>query len=630
MNISDIKCVVSSHKMSDIRDLSDYQNINNMNSRLADEKTVSQLMNGDRVEANVVVEYLNSSIHVGEKEFPTELTTLDTRKKKRIENSNEPCLLKGILKFNPIKEKCVLTDFIEIELSLGLDIWISIVSQLSLDEFITEILSGLNMNSSKLNIKEKHMFLARLIPLIQKQYLLIDFSKRSTRKTRTYLDLGYYIPAAYNFTRAKIIYDQSQRKKGLIFNPKGGCLILDEFQNNTDDGITMGIQQYKNDGTISDDKGNTMLLSTSIIILGNPKICINYPFLFRNWQNIFEGTTIYKKNTSTGDAFLSRGDYLIPSWESRPISNEMILDINIKRIPPYILRSIFAQLREIDISDKVKTIIRNLNLKTDRYDSRSQKAIERTFEGLIKLLLPQLIKNNDYENYQKELHYLYSLALEGRIIINNMLQKIKPENIPTNFYFSTASYFDKEKTVFILPHRKITIRGNEVVKEALDSIGILQSQKEIYILKKYRIKYQGNNLCFRHPYSLPNLFKDNLLTELKDKCKEYKPLILGIGGVIIVGGVAAYCLSKSKKLKFSWKILAKEFFISTLKGDSGKILNNLKNNISANNPKGIKENTTPNLWSDNIFFNYLLGEEETTIYSKKDIDFLKNISFYYK
>lgn len=626
MKIYDIRC----SKSSKGQDILDYEKINNIHLIFPTTETMTEMINGDIIEKKVTIKYLHYKVHVEKNEYSIELVTINSRKKKEIENSNEPIFITGTLKYNLIKDKFILTSFEKIDLFFDLNDWISIISQLSFDEVFNELLSGLNMDSSKLLLKEKNMFLLRLVPLVQSQFLLVDFSKRSTRKTRTYSDLGYHIPATYNFTRAKMIYDQSQRKKGLIFNPKGGCLILDEFQNNTDDGITMAIQQYKNDGTISDDKGNIMPLNTSVVILGNPKIPIEYPYIFINWQNIFEGTTIYKKNTSTGDAFLSRGDYLIPSWESRPISNEMILDINIKRIPPYILRSIFAQLREIDISDKVKTIIRNLNLKTDRYDSRSQKAIERTFEGLIKLLLPQLIKNNDYENYQKELHYLYSLALEGRIIINNMLQKIKPENIPTNFYFSTASYFDKEKTVFILPHRKITIRGNEVVKEALDSIGILQNQEEISILRKIQSKYHGNNLCLKHYYSLPNLFKDNILTELKDKCKEYKPLILGIGGVIIAGGVAAYCLSKSKKLKFPCKILAKEFFISTLKGDSGKILNNLKNNIFVNNPKGIKENTTPNLWSDNIFFNYLLGEEETTIYSKKDIDFLKNISFYYK
>lgn len=625
MKIHDIKC----SKSSKGQDILDYGKINNIHLIFPTTETMTEMINGNIIEKKVTIKSSHYKVHVEKNEYSIELITINSRKKKEIENSNEPIFITGTLKYNLIKDKFILTSFEKIDLFFNLNDWISIISQLSFDEVFNELLSGLNMDSSKLLLKEKNMFLLRLVPLVQSQFLLVDFSKRSTRKTRTYSDLGYHIPATYNFTRAKMIYDQSQRKKGLIFSPKGNCLILDEFQNNTDDGITMAIQQYKNDGTISDDKGNIMPLNTSVVILGNPKIPIEYPYIFINWQNIFEGTTIYRKNFSTGDAFLSRVDCLIPSWESRVISNDMILNSNVKRIPPYILRSVFSQLREIDISNTVKAIIKKFSFKTDLSDSRSQKSIERTFEGLIKLLLPQLIKYDNYQDYQKELSYLYSLALEGRIIINNMLQKIKPENIPTNFYFSTASYFDKEKTVFILPHRKITIRGNEVVKEALDSIGILQNQEEISILRKIQSKYHGNNLCLKHYYSLPNLFKDNLLTELKDKCKEYKPLILGIGGVLIVGGVACGLL-KSKKIKFSWKSLVKECIFTTLKGDSGKILNNLRNNIFANNPKDIKENTTLNLWSDNIFFNYLLGEEETTIYSKKDIDFLKNISFYYK
>lgn len=422
MKISNIKNNLSINNNQITRDILDFCKIKNICLSFGDRETILKIKNGDIIEKEITIKYFNGNFSINSDEYPIEIVTVNSRKKKKIENSEEPIFLKGTLKYTSIKNKFTLTSFEKIDLLFDLNDWISIISQLSFDEVLNELLSGLNMDSSKLLLKEKNMFLLRLVPLVQTHFLLVDFSKRSTRKTRTYSDLGYHIPAIYNFTRAKMIYDQSQRKKGLIFNPKGGCLILDEFQNNNDDGITMAIQQYKNDGTISDDKGNVMPLNTSVVILGNPKIPIEYPYIFTKWQNIFEGTTIYRKNFSTGDAFLSRVDCLIPSWESRVISNDMILNSNVKRIPPYILRLVFSQLREIDISDKVKAIIKKFNFKTDLSDSRSQKSIERTFEGLIKLSLPQLIKYDNYQDYQKELSYLYSLALEGRIIVNNMLQ----------------------------------------------------------------------------------------------------------------------------------------------------------------------------------------------------------------
>lgn len=618
MKIHDIKC----SKSSKGQDILDYGKINNIPLIFPTTETMTEMINGDIIEKKVTIKYFHYKVHVEKNEYPIELITINSRKKKEIENSNEPIFITGILKYNPIKEKFVLISFKKIELFLDIHTWIYIISQLSFDEVINELLAGLNMNSSKLVLKEKNMFLARLIPLVQNHYLLIDFSKRATRKTRTYLDLGYHIPAAYNFTRAKIIYDQSQHKQGLIFRAISHCLILDEYQNNNDIGISMGIQQYSDDGTISDDKGNVMQLNTSVVILGNPKIPIEYPYIFTKWQNIFEGTTISKKNTSTGDAFLSRFDYFIPSWGSRIIKKEMILDDNIERIPTYILRSVFKQLREIDISHKVKAIINTFNFKTARYDSRSQKAIEKTFEGLIKLLLPLLTISNDYRKYQKELRYLYNLALEGRIITNNMLQKIKPENIPANLCFSTALYFNKEKNVFILPHRKVTIRENEITKEALDSIGILQNEEEIKVLKEKKIKCQGDNLYFKHSYPLPNLFKNIFLSEVKDKCQKNKIVILGTCAAVIGTLTIGYAIKKGK-IKSVLQGIGGISALGILKKDKKKIIKALFNNKQNDN-----KDVNINLWSDNIFFNYLLGENETTIYSKKDIDFLKSISFY--
>lgn len=627
MNITNIKSVISSNTSPNMKDILDYKKINNIDLYLTNIETISKIKTGDIVKENVTVKYFADKIYIGEEEYSVELATLNLIQKKEFQNSDEPIFLNGILKYSPMKEIFVLTSFKKIDLFFSIDDWLSITSQLKFDEIVNEILTGLNMDTSKLLLKEKNMFITRLIPLVQSQFLLMDFSKRATRKTRTYLDLGYHIPATYNFTRAKIIYDQSQRKKGLIFKAKGECLILDEFQNNTDDGITMGIQQFKNNGTISDDKGNIMPLNTSIIILGNPKINIKYPFIFTYWQNIFEGTTIYKKNVSTGDAFLSRVDYLIPSWGSRVICKEMILKNDVKRIPPYILRSIFSQLREIDISDKVKIIINNFNFKTDIHDNRSQKAIERTFEGLIKLLVPQLIKNNNYQDYQKELTYLYNLALEGRIIVNNMLQKIKTENTPADFSFTTSSYFSKIKRLFILPHRKIYIRDNEVIKEALDTIGLLQNQEEIDILKKAKVKYIGNSFCFKHCHTLPNLFKTNFATELKDICSKHKKVIF-YGGAII-GIVGLGYMVKSGKIKPKLKNIKSILSIGMFGEEYKNIVKTIKSNFFTDKQEKTND-IIINWWSDDIFFNYLIGEHEYIPYSKKDIEFLTQISFYYR
>lgn len=175
-----------------------------------------------------------------------------------------------------------------------------------------------------------------------------------------------------------------------------------------------------------------------------------------------------------------------------------------------------------------------------------------------------------------------------------------------------------------MPHRKITIRGNEVVKEALDNIGILQNQEEISILRKYKIKYHGDNLCLKHSYSLPNLFKDNTLTEIKSKCQENKTIILGIGATLI-GTVAVGYAIKKGKIKSILKGIGGISALGIINKSKKKIIKTLLNS-KHNDVKEININT----WNDNIFFNYILGECEVTSYSKKDIEVLINLSFYHR
>lgn len=617
MDIKNIKTVLSKGNNKDILD---FYNINKEIEKIpfVTSKIAQDIRNGEISHKEIILQYFNGKIILSNEEFDVELISTSDRKKEEIMKMNEPIFLSGILKYSPIKKIFSLNSFEKINLFYDIEDWISIFESTSFDRTFVELLAGLNMSSSNLLLREKNMFLLRLVPLVQKNYLLIDFSKRATRKTRTYGDLGYHIPAAYNFTRAKIIYDQSQKQKGLIFSAKGNVLILDEFQNNSDDGITVAIQQWKNDGAIYDDKGNRMPLEASVIILGNPKKNINYPYIFTHWQNIFDGTTIYKEKVSTGDAFLSRVDCLVPSWCSRNINNEMLLKNDVERIPPYILRSVFLQLREIDISNKVETIISQFNLKVNTLDSRSQRSIENTFEGLIKLLLPCLIKKSNYEDYKEELLYLYNLALEGKAIVNNMINKIKPENILTKFHLSTKAYLSKEKNVYILPHRKIYFNDKIIIKEALDSIGILQNKEEMRILQNVGIDFKGNYIKFNHSYNISNLQNLNIM-EYK-----YKELIIGGAAAIII--IIFIPLIKNKKMKLNFKEIS-SLLLGIYNFMPKKAYSYLKKMMFSTIHSDDEKNIVSK-WNKNINFNHLIGEYEEISYPKSKTKLMEYLNFY--
>lgn len=400
--------------------------------------------------------------------------------------------------------------------------WQAEMKNHNLIERINKILSILGINPCSLMIREKIIFIMRLMPLIQKKYLLLDFSTRGLGKSKSYSGLGYSF-SSLSPTRANIFYNNQNKKLGEFFTTPY-CFIIDEFQKVDDEDIFKVIQTYmdndRDKGIIQLADSDTRTLDKSIVFLGNPRKNIDFQQVFANKINIFEGTGLHKKNQEDGDAFLSRVDAMLNSWGSREFSQEMVLNNENDKYMKTLLNESMIHFREYQVP--INDILNFLGICEFQIGKRSETAIIKTFEGLIKLLYPEIFTDTDiYKRLANDFRALYTIGKEMRLTVDNMLSILKPnENIKQIISYS---FIDEMREILkyeipflnfiIAPHRVIVFNQNQIIKIPLDTIGIKQNEDEKNILLNFLVYHNkwGFNDTTKYLYHDLDITAENFI-----------------------------------------------------------------------------------------------------------------------
>lgn len=453
-----------------------------------------RLLEDKTLKLNFENEYVVSNIEGEQIKFSLIMTTEEYKNfKLRISRNNY--LASGNISYSEILDEYSIENLQLYTILNPLEKWLEIMTELSLTERINEILKILGINPSSLLIHEKIIFIIRLVPLIQKKYLLLDFSTRGLGKSTSYSVLGYSLNTIAT-TRAAIFYNIQTKETGDFFD-SSTCFILDEFQKIDKNDVFKVLQTYKdgdeNTGNIVLSSKDIRTSSKSVVLLGNPRTNINFKDLFSKKINIFEGTTLHKQNQEDGDAFLSRVDGYPNSWGCREFSPSMKFEDKNNFYKRHLLNETILELREKEIN--VEEILNFLPINKFYENSRSATAIKKTFSGLLKLLFPEVITNERINS--QDLIFLYELSQEMRKTVNNLLKILKPNenrNIQKNILISERfMYFLQNDMNYrfniygCTPHRIIIDLGNGILKIPIDTIGIEQNQTESLTLNTCRI-----------------------------------------------------------------------------------------------------------------------------------------------
>ena len=394
------------------------------------------------------------------------------------------------------------------------NIWSNLISNTdrAVRSRIDFLLSKFGLEPNNLLYIEKIVFLLRLVPLVEKKYLMVDISKREIGKSHVYsmLDFNLYTNCV---TRSTAFIDGRNGKEGDFFS-EDIAYIVDEIGKVNDPEVITSVQVYKNgdknEGTIQAGKGNKKS-SNSIILLGNPKIIVDFNRIFKDRINIFSNTIIDKNEDST--AFLSRIDSLLPSYGCRTFDSLMLNKNGKDEKFIDIFKNVLPVLREKEIN--ISELLKKFDLPLSFNSSREENAIFKTLEGLLKILYPEVyIENNNLS--QKILNFLVVIAIQTRQTVNNqiaIIEKRELGNISFYPYNIKNVYFNLEGSYVYTPHRIFINEGTAIRKIPLDTVGIEINKLEINYLKQMNYQFEEMGIGeLRHSLNITNNFeKSNLM-----------------------------------------------------------------------------------------------------------------------
>lgn len=353
-----------------------------------------------------------------------------------------------------------------------LDTWISKLSSLEagIKTRIDYLLSEFGLNPDGLLYMEKIAFLLRLVPLVVKKYLMIDISKKEIGKTYIFSQLGFNLYTNC-ITRSSSFIDGRNGKEGDFFSEKI-AYIIDEVGKVNDPEVITSIQVYKNGdddySTLQAGKENKKS-SNSIILLGNPKINVEFNRIFETKTNLFRNTIIDKNEDSS--AFLSRVDSMIPSYGCRTFNSTMLNEKGTNVDFLKLVKTVIPVLREeeIDISS-LKT-----KIPITFSSPRDERAILKTLKGLLKLLYPEILAGEDIDC--KIINFLLLIAVQARETVNNQIAIIdnNTNNSPYSHSSSLRNLYFNFNYCYYTPHFVLrSLDGLYWQAIPFDTIGIEQ------------------------------------------------------------------------------------------------------------------------------------------------------------
>jgi len=285
------------------------------------------------------------------------------------------------------------------------------------EEWIDFLVRSIGFNPIHFNRKQKLMYLARLIPIVETGTNLLELGPPSTGKSFLYENISEYcrILLGGEITPAKLIYDQNRKRIGIVF--KKDVVCFDEI--NKDKGsintLIPKLQQMMASNRV--ERGDLEAITEASLVFQG-----NIDFKLRGNKRVPKEDD-YLKILPKGmydSAFLDRIHIFLHGWEFERISSDA-LNKNLGLISNY-FGQILHKLRRESVSYLIdeKMEFFKLDLKDEKkgISIRDKTALNVIISGLIKLIFPdKQIKDDEWKE-------IGDFAIELRQNVINEIQKI--------------------------------------------------------------------------------------------------------------------------------------------------------------------------------------------------------------
>jgi ATP-dependent Lon protease len=378
------------------------------------------------------------------------------------------------------------------------------------EEWIDIILNTVGLNHERYNLRQKLIFLTRLIPLVENNTNLMEFGPKQTGKTYLYRNSSYYtrIFAGGNISAATLFYNIARRELGEM--AAKDAIILDEISKvkftNPDEMIGK-LKDYMESGHY--ERGPKRAASTcALMLMGN----ITVEQKETGYVPVEDFTYVLPKDMRDS-ALIDRIHGVLPGWELPKISMSTRHLSRGYGIASDYFCEIMHELRK---QNYTHIIDQEINLTGD-YTIRDEKAVKRIASGLLKLLIP----NAEFDS--TELKIIMDLAIEYRNRVNDWLHIISPgEFAKKNLTYSPRAGKISTETLPIEEQPGL-IRPDDPFKNRMEyQRMIAQCDEFIYWIDKYFSKVGLEYILDSvNPLSVKEI---KILTSIKNADEKFRKL----------------------------------------------------------------------------------------------------------
>lgn len=307
--------------------------------------------------------------------------------------------------------------------------YVSARREFSRDEWVDVLMRtmGYEPSSPQITWRRKLFYLLRLVPMVERNYNLIELGPKETGKSFVFREISPYanlLSGGQGSVTDLFGWKNRKDKPGLVV--RYDVVAFDEvagpnFKSANDKDMYKG---YMEQGSFSrgDDKG-TISAEAGIVFNGNTHGDVD---VIVQTSHLFQPLP---ESIRDDDAFHDRWHAYLPGWEMAKLTPDLFTR-HLGFIADYIAEIFHNQLRPLNYTDAyAKHFVFGPNL-----GHRDRKAVMRTVSGLIKLIHP------DGECSKEELAEYMAFALEMRRRVKEQMCKINP----TEFTTADLTFLDKE------------------------------------------------------------------------------------------------------------------------------------------------------------------------------------------
>jgi len=281
------------------------------------------------------------------------------------------------------------------------------------DEWINVLLRSLGYEPTHpdFNFRRKLLFLLRLVPMVEKNYNLIELGPRGTGKSYIFREISPYVIllSGGQGTIPDLFGWKNRRDKpGLVL--KNDVVAFDEVAGPSfrDESAKQMFKGYMEQGSFSrgDDKG-TLSADSGIVFIGNLDSDVETTMRLSHLFSPLPDTI------RTDLAFHDRWHAYFPGWEI-PYMKTTYFTGHMGFVADYLAEIFHSELRRLNYTD----LYQKYFVFGNQVEERDKKAIVRTVSGLIKIIHP------DGNCSKEEMEDYISFAIEHRRRVKEQLKRM--------------------------------------------------------------------------------------------------------------------------------------------------------------------------------------------------------------